>query len=262
MNIIKKRIAEKGYAAGTFVGVSTPEIIEGISRSGLDYIIIDTEHGPYDTMPMSDLIIAATRSGLSPVVRIADVTHKEIQRAVDNGAEGIIVPCLRDVEEFRRVVELGKFPPIGKRGFMWSRGSGFGQEDWASGGMESYMRNSNEKVLLLPQCETVEALEHIEEIVRIDGIDGIFIGPFDLSISMGIPGEFDNPVFEEAVERILRACKEAGKLCVYFSLKPEDAGQAVRRGFDAVAVSMDIFILADAYREMTDKIAKSAKKQD
>ncbi len=258
MNLLKKHIQEKGYAAGTFLAVSTPTIVEGIGHSGLDFVIIDTEHGPYDTMPMSDLIIASAKSGLSPVVRISDVSHKEIQHAVDNGAEGIIVPCLREVDDFRRIVELGKFPPIGKRGFIWGRGSAFGKEDWASGDIVSYMKNSNEKVLLLPQCETREALDNIEEIVEIDGIDGIFIGPFDLSICMGIPGQFDKPEFKEAVQRILNACKKAGKLCLMFTMKAEEAGKYVKIGFDAVAVSMDMTFLDQAYRDMTDKIAETA----
>ncbi|MBQ6582483.1 MAG: hypothetical protein IJH77_01510, partial [Mogibacterium sp.] len=219
-HLLKNAIAKKGYAAGTFLGTATPAIMEGISYTGLDFVIIDTEHGPYDTMPMSDLIMTAVSHGVSPIVRVADVTHKEIQRVVDNGAEGIIIPCLRELEDFRKVVEFGKFPPLGKRGFMWGRGSGFGNEPWASQGIESYMQNSNDKVLLLPQCETVEALDQIEEIVQIDGIDGIFIGPYDLSVCMGIPGQFDKTEFREAVQRILRACKDAGKLCVMFTMDP------------------------------------------
>ena len=188
LNKLRKAIAEKRNAIGTFIGLSTPAIVELLGYTGMDFIIVDTEHGPYDTMPASDLIRAADSRGMSPIVRIADITHKEIQRAVDNGAEGIIIPCLRRKEDFVKAVDLCKYPPLGSRGFIKGRGCGFGNEDWASGSLEDYMRNSNEKVLLLPQCETREALDDIEEIVGIDGIDGIFIGPYDLSISMGIPG--------------------------------------------------------------------------
>lgn len=256
LNKLRKAIADNGYALGTFLGVSNPEIVEIMGYTGLDFVVIDTEHGPYDTMPMSDLIRAADSGGMSPIVRVADVTHKEIQRAVDNGAEGIIIPCLRSIDDFRKAVDLGKFAPVGNRGFIKGRGSGFGNEPWASGTLEEYMESSNEKVLILPQCETVEALENIEEIVQIEGIDGIFIGPFDLSICMGIPAKFDAPEFKAAVVRILKACKDAGKLCMTFTTDAAEARAYIEQGFDAVANSIDTMVIADAYRKMTEDIRK------
>jgi 4-hydroxy-2-oxoheptanedioate aldolase len=175
LNKLREAIEKKKYAVGTFLGAANSSIVEIMGYTGLDFVVIDTEHGPYDTMPMSDLIQAAESKGLSPLVRIADVTHREMQRALDNGAEGIIIPCLKSIDDFRKVVDLGKFAPLGNRGFIKGRGSGFGNEPWASGTLTEYMQNSNDKVLLLPQCETKEALDNIEEIVQIEGIDGIFI---------------------------------------------------------------------------------------
>lgn len=256
LNKLKKAIAERDYAVGTFLGFANPPAVEIMGYTGLDFVIIDTEHGPYDTMPMADLIQAAENKGVCPVVRIADITHKEIQRAMDNGAEGIIIPCLRTIEDFKKVVDLGKFAPIGNRGFIKGRGSGFGNEPWAQGSLVDYMNNSNEKVLLLPQCETVEALEHIEEIVAIEGIDGIFIGPFDLSICMGIPSQFDAPEFVAAMDRILKACKDASKLCMTFTTSTEEARMYIDKGFDAVANSLDTIMLAQAYRAMVAEIRK------
>ena len=254
LNKLKDAIEKKHYAVGTFLGAANPSIVEIMGYTGLDFVVIDTEHGPYDTMPMSDLIQAAESKGLSPVVRIADITHKEMQRAVDNGAEGIIIPCLKSIEDFRKAVDLGKFAPLGNRGFIKGRGSGFGNEPWASGTLTEYMRSSNEKVLLLPQCETREALENIEEIVQIEGIDGIFIGPFDLSICMGIPGQFDAPEFREAVDRILRVCKQSGKLCMTFTSTAEEARMYIKKGFDAIANSMDTIVIAQAYKSMVEDI--------
>lgn len=254
LNKLKAAIEEKGSAVGTFLGISTPATIEDIGYSGLDFVIIDTEHGPYDTMPMSDLIQAAESRKVSPLVRVADVTHKEIQRALDNGAEGIIVPYLRDIKDFEKVADLGKFAPIGNRGFIKGRGSGFGNESWASGSIVEYMKNSNEKALLLPQCETLEALENIEEIVNIEGIDGIFIGPFDLSICMGIPAQFDNPKFTAAVERILKACKNVDKICMIFTSTADEAKKYISMGFDAVANSIDTIVFAQAYKTMVNDI--------
>ncbi len=254
MNKLRDAIEKKKYAVGTFLGAANPSIVEILGYTGLDFVVIDTEHGPYDTMPMSDLIQAAESKGLSPLVRIADLTHKEMQRALDNGAEGIIIPCLKSLDEFRKVVDLGKFAPLGNRGFIKGRGSGFGNEPWASGTLTEYMQNSNDKVLLLPQCETKEALDNIEEIVQIEGIDGIFIGPFDLSICMGIPGRFDAPEFREAVDRILRACKQAGKLCMTFTSTPAEARMYIEKGFDTVANSIDTITIGQAYKAMVEEI--------
>ena len=158
------------------------------------------------------------------------------------------------MDDFRKVVELGKFAPLGNRGFIKGRGSGFGNEPWATGTLTEYMQNSNEKVMLLPQCETMEALRNIEEIVQIEGIDGIFIGPFDLSICMGIPGQFDAPEFKAAVDRILRACKAAGKLCMTFTTTPEEARMYIDKGFDAIGYSIDTIVIGQAYKEAVEKI--------
>lgn len=256
LNRLKEVIEKKGNAVGTFLGVTNVPEMEILGYTGLDFVIIDTEHGPYDTMQMSDLIKSADLAGLAPVVRIADVTHKEIQRAVDNGAQGLIVPCLYSVEDFKKVVELAKFAPIGKRGFIKARGSGFGNEEWAGGSLTSYMENSNERLLVLPQCETAEALEAIEEIVEIEGLDGIFIGPFDLSISMGIPAQFTDPRFQAALERVYRACKSAGKLCIIYANNPEESRKYLAAGYDAVANSIDTIVYAEAYRNMVNAIRK------
>ena len=257
-NKLKNAIAEKGNAVGTFLGISNAALIENISTSGLDYVVIDTEHGTYDLKDVSAMIRAADSKGLCPVVRVSDPTHREIQHALDEGAEGIIVPYLRKIEDFRKVAELGKFPPIGCRGFARGRGSCFGNDDWAAGSPEAYMAASNEKVLLIPQCETLEALENIEEIVKIEGIDGIFIGPYDLSICMGIPTQFDHPDFKSAVERIRKACRESGKLCMIYTTTIEEARMRLAEGFEAISHSLDAALYAQVYRETMAAIRPSA----
>lgn len=256
-NKLREKFAKGERVIGTFFNMGDMSCMECLGYTGMDYVIIDTEHGPYDTESMMDLIRAAESVGLVPVVRIADVTHKEIQRAADCGAQGLIVPCLRTVEEYRKLVDLAKFAPVGNRGFIKGRGSGFGNMDWADVPLEQYMANSNERLMVIPQCETAESLEAIEEIVAIDGIDGIFIGPFDLSISMGMPGRFTDPVFVAAIDRIIAACKAVNKPVYVYTNNPAEAKVRFEQGADGVANSLDSIILVEAYKKMVADI-KSA----
>lgn len=253
-NKVKEIIRAGGNALGTFFNAGDMSVMECLGYTGLDFVLIDTEHGPYDTMDMMNLIRAAESTGMTPIVRIADVSHKEVQRALDCGAQGLVVPCLRTMDEMKKLVDLTKYPPAGNRGFIKGRGAGFGCRDWASGSVAEFMKNSNERVLLLPQCETKECLESIEEVAALDGVDGIFIGPFDLSISMGMPGDFENPVFLAAVDRIYSAFKAQNKIVSVFATDAANARRYFEKGYDAVACSLNANVIIDAYRKLVGDI--------
>lgn len=254
LNKLREKYINGEKVIGTFFNAGDMSCMECLGYTGLDYVIIDCEHGPYDTESMMNLIRAAESVGLVPFVRIADVSHKEIQRAADCGAQGLIVPCLRTVDEYKKLVDLAKYAPIGNRGFIKGRGCGFGNMDWACGTLEEYMANSNEKLLVMPQCETAESLAHIEEIAALDGIDGIFIGPFDLSISMGIPGRFSAPEFVAAVERIIAACKAVKKPVYVYTNNPAESRLRFAQGADGVANSINSAIFTEAYKKLVDEI--------
>lgn len=239
---------------GTFLNVSEMSCVECLGYTGLDFVVIDGEHGPYDTESIMNMIRAAESVNLVPIVRIADATHKEVQRAADCGAQGLIVPCLRTVEEFKKLVGLAKFPPMGNRGFSKGRGTGFGNMDWATGSPEDYMAKSNERLMLLPQCETAESLENIEEIAKLEGVDGIFVGPFDLSVELGVPAQFTNPVFTAALERVNAACKAAGKPMYIYAPAVEDARMRLAQGADGVAVGIDAMVLTKAYGNIVKEV--------
>ena len=149
-NKLKQNIREKGYSLGTFLNTATPAIMEILGYTGLDHVVIDTEHGTYDLSQVSDLVRAADSKGLCAVVRISDPSHREIQHALDNGVDVVIIPLLRKLDDFKRAAELGKFPPLGFRGFARGRGNCWGHEEWAGRTPEEFMRNSNEKTLLNP----------------------------------------------------------------------------------------------------------------
>lgn len=252
--LAKAKLQDGKKILGTFFSMGNPSAMECLGYTGMDFVIIDTEHGPFYTETAMSLVRAAESVGLSPFMRIADVSHKEIQRAVDMGVQGLIVPCLRSLGDMKKLVDLAKFAPIGNRGFIKGRGSGFGYQNWASGSVAEYMAASNDRLLVLPQCETLECYEDIEQVLAIEGIDGIFIGPFDLSISLGMPGDFENPEFKAAVARILEACKNAGKYSLIFSTAINQAREYLDQGFDGVAHSIDFTVFTEAYKTAMENI--------
>lgn len=253
-NQLRERYKAGEPVIGTFFNMGDMSAMECLGYTGLDYVIIDCEHGPFDTESMLNLIRAAEGVNLTPIVRIANVNHKEIQRAADCGAEGLIVPCLRRVDEYRNLIDLAKFPPLGNRGFIKGRGCGFGNMGWASTSLEEFMANSNEKMMVIPQCETVESLEHIEEIAALEGLDGIFIGPFDLSISMGIPARFDHPDFLAALDRIYSACRAAHKPVYIYANDAMESRRRLASGVAGVACSLNSIELTKVYRQLVHDI--------
>lgn len=254
MNKIKEKMLKKEKPLGTFLVMATQSHIECMGELGLDYVIIDTEHGPYDTENMINLIRGAERAGITPFVRVANTDHKEIQRCLDQGAKGIIVPMLNTIEDFKRVVSFAKYKPLGNRGFAGVRSNNYGYDENISAGIETFMKKCNDEILVLPQCETVGALEIIEEVVQLDGIDGIFVGPFDLSISLGVPVQFGHPIFIEAIERILNACKKANKPAIIYAGSIEAAKDAFAKGFDSVAYNIDASVFINGYKRDISEI--------
>ncbi|MDD2217758.1 MAG: aldolase/citrate lyase family protein [Eubacteriales bacterium] len=252
-NKVKEMIKKGERPLGTFFSLGSTSTMECLGYTGVDYAIIDMEHSSIDKDKCTDLIRAAELGGVTPFTRIADVSHSEIQKAIDAGSRGLIVPCIRTVDEVKAAVSYAKFTPIGNRGFGPVRCDGWGAMSGKLG-LAGFMSYCNDNVLVLPQCETRECLENIEEIARLDGVDGIFIGPFDLSISLGVPRKFDDPIFKDALERILKACRDAGKFSFVFVVNVNAAKERFAQGFDSVACGVDSMILIDTYKKIVAEI--------
>ena len=226
---MENRVLEKFHAGdkslGTFTHMLSAPAIEALAYTGLDYVIIDMEHSPIAAEHAAELVGVASGAGLAPFVRVDAIQRSPVLKMLDVGAAGLIVPGVESVDEVKKLVE----------------------------GMNGYMERANANTLLLPQCETMGCLENIDDILSLDGVDGIFIGPFDLSIALGIPGDFTNERHINAVERVLEACKKHGKLSVMFCGSPEAAAGYFRQGFDSVTMSLDISVLADAFTDIVKR---------
>ena len=245
-NLLKKKIAAGEKTLGTFFESGSTTCAELLALGGFDYIIIDTEHGPFEPESVGEFACAAKRRGMTPLVRAKDSSRAAILKTLDVGGMGIIIPNVRSVEEAEQIVRYGKYFPVGERGVAFARGCGFGFEKEQT--MQEYFDECNAETMLIPQCETIGCLENIETVVGLPGIDGIFVGPYDLSTAMGIPGQFEDPDFTKALERILRACKAAKKPVFIYASDNARMNRFFSMGFDSVAHTMDTIILGNAVK--------------
>lgn len=252
-NLLKKKMLEGEKVIGTFFELGSNTAIECLRHTGLDFLIIDTEHGPFDIESSMGFIRTAELGNMTPLARIKEISRPAVLKMLDIGAKGLIVPCVETVEEVKSLVEWAKYYPLGKRGFFMARPAGYGYESFAQN-VDEYFKTCNEETLLIPQCETMGCLENIEEIVNIEGVDGIFIGPYDLSIGMGKPAQFDAPEFILAITRVLKACKAAGKFSFIYTGSNTVAKQYLSEGFNAVAANMDAAVYINAYKALVREI--------
>jgi len=236
-NTLKEKLARGEKPLGTFVSTGSAAVVECLGCTGLDFVILDNEHSPIEAETTATLVRAAECRGLTPLARVREISRPAILKLLDVGVQGLIIPDVRGVED----------APLGQRGFCPSRKDAWGTADL--GPVPQAMSYFNSQTLLILQCETAEALAEIEAITALPGVDGIFIGPFDLSISLGIPGEFENPAFRATLERILAACRRAGKPCLIFAGDGTAAAHRFSQGFDAVAMGQDATLLISGVRQ-------------
>lgn len=253
-NKVLEKFRNRELSVGTVVQIGGPALVECLGRTGLDYVFLDTEHAPRGIEDLSASITAADAAGITPLVRINGITRSQVLRPLDVGAQGLVVPAVETVEEARELVSYAKFAPLGNRGFCPSRDGGWGFDPIAREGVVPYFEACNRETLLILQCETAGCLAHIEEIAAMDGVDGIFVGPFDLSIALGRPMDFACDEMRRALERILAACREHGKLSMIFCGDAQTARERAAEGFDSVTAAMDSTALIACYQAMVAQI--------
>lgn len=208
-NKMKGKIASGQPAFGVSLMIPSPQVVEMIGRLGFDWILLDCEHGTMGLESLELMIMAAEESGLTPIVRPENKNPDVIQRVMDRGAMGVQVPHVNTADDAVRAVQAVKFSPMGKRGLAaGTRPANYGIGSPAA----DYVQEANRETLVCVQIEDVEALDHLDEIVRVEGIDVFFIGPSDLSQSMGFPGQNGAPPVKQAIDRALSTIVRAGKV--------------------------------------------------
>ena len=253
-NLLREKIMNGEKTVGTFFEAGNANVAEALALTDLDYMLIDTEHGPFDVESVMSMLMAAELHDTTALVRVKDSNRNSVLKMLDIGAGGLIIPQVHSIEEIQKLVEYAKYYPLGQRGVAFARGAGYGYLEHAAGDINDYFAVCNRETLLVPQCETMGCLENIEEIAKVDGVDGIFVGPYDLSVAMGIPTQFDKPEFQAAMERIVKAVKAAGKFTIIYCANAEVANTRLSQGFDSVTVGQDINYYIDAINAMVKEI--------
>ncbi|KAJ4045216.1 hypothetical protein NW756_009680 [Fusarium oxysporum] len=228
-----------GPSMGLWQMVPGANVSRALARvPGVDWVVIDCEHGNLDDSAMHEAVPAVAAAGASPIVRIPGMESWMIKRALDSGAHGILVPLLRTAQEAREIVKAAKFPPQGTRGF----GSPYAMERFSPmPTMTEYLQQANSSLLTVVQIETQEALNNLDEIAAVDGVDILFVGPFDLGNNIGHPilQGIVKPELQEAVARVLEVSHRFGKKCGIYSTSGKQAREYSKAGFDMIHVATD-----------------------
>ena len=236
---LKKRLRARERLFGCWTSIGHPSITEIFTLSGVDFVGIDVEHSTISQAEARAIIAAAQAGGVACLPRVASHNGEQIRRLLDSGADGIIVPNVTTVAEVERLVEWFKYPPVGQRSFGVARAQGYGVH------FDSYTKEWNERSTLLIQIESVRGVEAVEDLIAHPAVNGVLVGPYDISGSLGIPGQLDHARVREACRRVIEACRKAGKACgtQVVDPNPENVGAALAEGYRFVVLSSDVFLL-------------------
>jgi len=199
---IKKKLNNDKVTIGSWIQIPSTAIAEIMGSAGYDWIAIDLEHGAFSTSDLPDMIRAIELGGAVPFVRIAQIDKKDIKHALDSGAKGIIFPMVESADQLQNAVSWSSYPPKGKRGVGYSRANLYGER------FDEYIQDIDENLILVAQIEDIKAVDCLNDILNVQGLDAIIVGPYDLSGSMGLTAEFNNPKFLSVIEKIRDMAKQ------------------------------------------------------
>jgi 2-dehydro-3-deoxyglucarate aldolase/4-hydroxy-2-oxoheptanedioate aldolase len=246
-NSLKERLKKGETLLGSFVTLKSTDVAEILSLVGFDYLWIETEHAPLDFSHVQTLIQAV--GGRCPcLVRIPENKEVWIRKALDTGCDGIVVPQVMTAEEAREAVQWSLYPPLGNRRVGISRAHSYGMA------FRDYVDRVNEHLTIVVQVENAEAVKNIESIAAVPGIGAIFIGPFDLSGSLGVLGQISHPQVQGAIEEVRECCRKAGVPLGIFAADAQNAKTYINKGFGLIALGMDTFYLWKSTQAMLKEV--------
>jgi 2-keto-3-deoxy-L-rhamnonate aldolase RhmA len=245
-NQLKRKLQRGEVVYGPFMNCSYGSFIEIVGLTGFDFAIIDMEHGPLEVETAEDLCRAGQNGGLSPIVRVRKNDAPQIQRALDIGSAGVQVPQIETRADAEAVVRAAKYQPLGMRGLSFFTRAG----DYVVYGQEGITDRLNQEQLVIIHIEGQRGLENLDEIVTVPNIDVVFLGPYDLSQSFGIPGQVNDPRVVKGMEIATKKIRAAGKAAGTFAGNAEAAKRWAALGVQYISLSVDVGIFADACKTL------------
>ncbi len=230
-----ERIRTGDILTGTLVSLPSPEICELLANVGFDWLFIDAEHGAFNPQQAQSMLQAAAPTPC--VIRVPDGETVWLKKALDIGAAGIIVPQVHNSAQAREIVKHCKYAPTGDRGIGIGRAHKYGLD------FERYLEHANDEVAVILQAESCDAVNNIRDIANIRGVDAILVGPYDLSASLGKPGEVDHPSVQSAIDKIIKGCQEANVSMGFFGVSAEAVLPYKEKGFTLLTVGVDTTLL-------------------
>lgn len=246
---LRERLAAGETVIGTFIGLGVATSAEVAVSAGLDFVLLDLEHGAGGEEQIGPTVLATASYGAATIVRVENDDRIRIGRALDAGACGIMLPRQESAEHVRASIRHLYVPPHGDRGVAgYTRAGRWGQDG-------SALRRAVDETVGVVQIETLGALEEVEQIAAADGVDVLFIGPSDLSMALGVPGRLDSPQFQDAVRRVLSAAEAHGKASGILAGTVEKATQFREQGFRFILLASDGALLASSIRAALHEMA-------
>lgn len=236
---LKGRLRARSRVFGAWTSLGHPSITEILTASGVDFIGIDLEHSTISQEQSQRIIAASQAGGAVCLPRVASHNGEQIKRLLDSGADGILVPQVASRAEVEQLVAWCKYPPIGKRSYGVARAHGYGLT------FDQYVETWNDRSVLLLQIESVQGVEAIEELLTHPQVDGVMIGSYDLSGSLGIPGQFVDSRVTQACTSVIAACRRHRKACGTQIVDPTEQNvlEAFDQGYTFVVLASDVFLL-------------------
>jgi 2-dehydro-3-deoxyglucarate aldolase len=237
---LRQKFRQGNTSFGSWLQIANLHSADLLQRPGFDWCVVDLEHGCLEENDFYSLVYAIEKHGKTPLVRLSDRNPAKIARLLENGAKGLILSTVEDVSTLEEVAAAIQFPPYGSRGVGYCKENGYGRD------MNSYIKD-DERPLIIAMIETVKGIDNIDEVAGYKYLDGLMVGPYDLSASLGCPGDFSNKKFSNSVKKVLSAANINNKFCGIHVLKDisREIKLRIRQGYKFLPVSTDANILVE-----------------
>jgi len=246
---LKKKLSQ-GVSYGAWVTIGNPDVSDILQGLPFDWLVFDMEHSPLGAETVGHMIQVLDEEKVSPLVRVGANDQYLIKAALDMGAHGVIVPLVNTREDAQAAVRYCKYPPVGVRGVAPRKAADYGLS------AAEYIRRANEETLLIVQVETKEALENLDALLGVKGVDIAFVGPSDLTMSLGLLDDRSNPRVLEEMRNVVEKCKEYGKIPGTMAVTPEEAKREASMGFRFISLASDVRHLIEGARGFLKSVGR------